>query len=119
MVDVTVIGCGNMGSALVTGLSRADRHDVTAYDVDSSALESVAPYCQQTTTDIDEAAESAVVMLTVKPDVVGTVLIIGSAWLVANAETLRREALTYDDCEQYRLMIFVIITAGYYLASTL
>jgi len=74
MVDVTVIGCGNMGSALVTGLSRADRHDVTAYDVDSSALESVAPYCQQTTTDIDEAAESAVVMLTVKPDVVGTVL---------------------------------------------
>ena len=74
MVQVTVIGCGHMGSALVRGLSRAGEHDVTAYDVDASALEEVAPYCQQTTTDIDEAAESAVVVLTVKPDVVGTVL---------------------------------------------
>lgn len=74
MVEVTVIGCGNMGSALIRGLSRVGGHDVTAYDVDASTLDSVGPYCQQTTTDIDEAAESEVVVLTVKPSVVGDVL---------------------------------------------
>lgn len=63
-----------MGSALIRGLSRTGRHDVTAYDLDSSALESVTPYCQQTTTNIDEAAKSDLIVLTVKPDVVDDVL---------------------------------------------
>jgi pyrroline-5-carboxylate reductase len=74
MVVVSVIGCGNLGSALIKGLSRSGTHDVTAYDIDSNALESVAPYCRRTTTDIDEAAESDVVVLAVKPDVVDDVL---------------------------------------------
>ena len=63
-----------MGSALIRGLSRTGTHDVTAYDLDSSALESVAPSCQQTTSDIDEAAESDLVILTVKPAAVDDVL---------------------------------------------
>lgn len=74
MVDITVIGCGNMGSALIRGISRVGKYNVTAYDLDSSALESVAPYCQETTTDIDDVKESDLVILTVKPNAVDEVL---------------------------------------------
>lgn len=74
MVEVTIIGCGNLGSALITGLWRNGEHNVTAYDIDEQACEAVEPYCQQTTTDLDEAARSGVLVLAVKPDVVGTVL---------------------------------------------
>ena len=74
MVDVTIIGCGNLGSALITGLAKAGNHDVTAYDIDESALERVASYCERTTSDIEEAATSEVVVVAVKPDIVETVL---------------------------------------------
>jgi pyrroline-5-carboxylate reductase len=74
MVDVSIVGCGNLGSALARGLSRAGNHSVTAYDIDPSALEAVAPYCQRTTTDVAEATSGDVVIVAVKPDVVGDVL---------------------------------------------
>lgn len=75
MVEVTIVGCGNLGSALVRGLARSDEHRVTGYDVDPVALEAVAPHCHRTTADLADATGGAeVVFLAVKPDVVGTVL---------------------------------------------
>lgn len=74
MVSTTVIGCGNMGSALVRGLSGAGNHAVTAYDVDPDALEPLESLAR-TTTDLAEAtADADVVVVAVKPDVVGAVL---------------------------------------------
>ncbi|MFC4247793.1 pyrroline-5-carboxylate reductase [Natribaculum luteum] len=74
MTDVSVIGCGNMGGALLKGLSRAGNHTLTACDLDPDALESVAEYCTTTTSDPDVAAEADVVVVAVKPDIVGAVL---------------------------------------------
>jgi len=74
MVQTSVIGCGNMGSALIKGLWRAGNHTVTACDLDPDALESVADYVDRTTSDVSEAAEADVVIVAVKPDIVGAVL---------------------------------------------
>ena len=74
MADVTIVGCGNLGSALITGLAAAGGHDVTAYDVDEAALARVASHVARTTTDVETAAASDVVLVAVKPDVVGAVL---------------------------------------------
>ncbi|WP_049890406.1 pyrroline-5-carboxylate reductase [Natronorubrum sulfidifaciens] len=70
MTDVSVIGCGNMGSALLKGLSKADGYTLTACDLDPDALESVAEYSSTTTSDPDVAAEADVVIVAVKPDIV-------------------------------------------------
>jgi len=69
MARASVIGCGNMGSALVRGLARSGDHNVIAYDVDEEALASVAEYCTETTTDLEVATQSDVVFLVVKPDI--------------------------------------------------
>jgi len=74
MTDVSVIGCGHMGSALVKGLSRTGTHRVTACDLDTDALEAVEPYCSQTTTDIAAAATADVVFVAVKPRAIEAVL---------------------------------------------
>lgn len=74
MAGISIIGCGNLGSALIEGLAKSGNHRVTAYDIDSDALETVEPYCEHTTTDIEEAATSDVVIVAVKPDTVGDVL---------------------------------------------
>ncbi len=74
MTDVSIIGCGHMGSALIRGLSTSDAHRVTAIDVDPDALAAVEEYSDWTTHDIAAAAESDVVIIAVKPDVVGTIL---------------------------------------------
>lgn len=75
MVEVTIVGCGNLGSALIKGLALSGQHRVTGYDVDASALEAVAPHCERTTDDLDDAVAGAdVVVLAVKPDTVGLVL---------------------------------------------
>ncbi|MDS0475482.1 pyrroline-5-carboxylate reductase [Natrinema sp. 1APR25-10V2] len=63
-----------MGSALIKGLHRAGNHTVTACDLDPDALESVADYCERTTSDVSEAADADVVVVAVKPDIVGAVL---------------------------------------------
>ena len=74
MIDVSVIGCGNMGSALITGLSQADGYTITAYDVAPEALEAIEQYADRTTTDIADVHDSEVVVLAVKPDIVPLVL---------------------------------------------
>lgn len=74
MTEVSIIGCGNMGSALIEGLSKSGNHEVTAYDVDENALEAVSPLCDRTTTDIEKATASDVVVVAVKPDIVAEVL---------------------------------------------
>lgn len=63
-----------MGSALIKGLWRAGNHTVTACDLDPDALESVADYVDRTTSDVSEAADADVVVVAVKPDIVGAVL---------------------------------------------
>jgi pyrroline-5-carboxylate reductase len=74
MVHVSVIGCGNMGSALVRGLSRTEKHTITACDIDQRTLASVEAYCDTTTTDLETAAESPVVFVVVKPDLTATIV---------------------------------------------
>lgn len=74
MAQMSVIGCGNMGGALIRGLSSAGDHTVIACDRDRDALESVAAYATQTTTDTAEVSDVDIVIITVKPDIVGPVL---------------------------------------------
>ena len=74
MVRTSVIGCGNMGSALVRGLSKSGNHTVIACDLDPDALAAVADDSDETTDDIGRAAEADVVFLAVKPDIVEAVL---------------------------------------------
>jgi pyrroline-5-carboxylate reductase len=74
MVHVSVIGVGNMGGAFVTGLAREGSHTVTAIDADPNALAAVESHAAETTTDIDAARETEVVVLAVKPDAVDAVL---------------------------------------------
>jgi len=74
MTDVSVIGCGHMGSALIRGLDRTGTHRVVACDLDTDALEAVEPYCAETTTDIASAADADVVFVAVKPTVIAAVL---------------------------------------------
>lgn len=74
MTDVSVIGCGNMGSALIKGLSQSGNHRITGYDIDTDALDAVKPYCQETTTDFADVTDSDVVVIAVKPDTTMKVL---------------------------------------------
>ncbi|WP_256391461.1 pyrroline-5-carboxylate reductase [Natronoarchaeum rubrum] len=74
MVHVSVIGCGNMGSALIRGLSRTGNHTITACDVDEGALDEVEAYCETTTTDLATAAEATVVFVVVKPDLTAAIV---------------------------------------------
>ena len=74
MVRTSVIGCGNMGSALVTGLWKSGNHSVVACDLDPDALAAVADYCEETTDDISRAGTADVVFVAVKPDIVEAVL---------------------------------------------
>ncbi len=74
MVHVSVIGVGNMGGAFVTGLSREGSHTVTAIDADPDALSAIEPHTEETTTDLDAARETDVVVLAVKPGAVDAVL---------------------------------------------
>lgn len=74
MTTVSVIGCGNMGSALIKGLSGSGGYDVIASDLDTDALDRVEAYCSKTTTDSAEAAGSDIVIVAVKPQYVGDVL---------------------------------------------
>jgi pyrroline-5-carboxylate reductase len=74
MTTVSVIGCGNMGSALIKGLSRSDKYDIIACDLDESALDGVRDFCSTATTDPAAAGTADVVVVAVKPKYVGDVL---------------------------------------------
>ncbi|WIV67162.1 pyrroline-5-carboxylate reductase [Natrialbaceae archaeon AArc-T1-2] len=74
MTDVSVIGCGNMGSALLEGLSASGEYTLTACDLDPDALEAVSAYSSRTTSNLEEAAEADVVVVAVKPGVIESVL---------------------------------------------
>lgn len=75
MTKVTVIGCGNLGSAVVKGLHGAGGYSVTAADPDPSAREAVEEYVDETAEDAAQAVEDAeVVVLAVKPRHVEAVL---------------------------------------------
>ena len=74
MVSTSVIGCGNMGSALVTGLAKAGGHTIIACDLDPDALAAVEEFADETTDDISRAATADVVFVAVKPDIVEAVL---------------------------------------------
>ncbi len=74
MVETSVIGCGNMGGALIKGLARTDEHTVTGYDIDPDVLEEIAEFCARTTDDLGVVAEADVVIIAVKPDIVPLVL---------------------------------------------
>ncbi len=74
MTDVSVIGCGNMGGALIKGLSQTGTYTLTACDLDPDAREAVAAYSTETTDDVAVAAEAEIVVIAVKPDIVPIVL---------------------------------------------
>lgn len=74
MTRVSVIGCGNMGGALLKGLARTGAHHLTAIDLDTDALEGVEAAATETTTDLGAAKASDVVFLAVKPKAVEAVL---------------------------------------------
>jgi len=63
MVDVSIIGTGHLGSAVVRGLARDGSHTVTACDVSEEALAAVADAADRTTTALEDAATAEVVVL--------------------------------------------------------
>jgi len=68
VTTVTVIGCGNQGSALVRGISRAsDDWHVIACDRNEHKLERLEGYADVMTTDIKDAEDADIVVLAVKP----------------------------------------------------
>lgn len=74
MVEVSVIGCGHLGSAVIRGLALAGDHTITACDLDETALAAVEPYVDRTTKDVDDTTDSEVVILAVRPQTVSPVL---------------------------------------------
>jgi pyrroline-5-carboxylate reductase len=73
MDEVSVIGCGNMGRSLITGLARDGGFHVTGYDIDPEALAAVEGMCHPTD-DLTVAATAPTVVLAVKPTIVPIVL---------------------------------------------
>lgn len=77
-MKVGFIGCGNLGSSLITGLLGAGSlkgEEIIASDADESKLDGLKKLGVEVTTDNKRvAASSDVVFIAVKPDVVGEVL---------------------------------------------
>ncbi|TKX49125.1 pyrroline-5-carboxylate reductase [Halorubrum sp. ASP121] len=74
MTRVSVIGCGNMGGALLRGLARVEGYHLTAIDLDPEALAAIEDAVDETTEDVDAAHGADIVVLAVKPDVAPAVL---------------------------------------------
>ncbi len=74
MTRVSVIGCGNMGGALLRGLARTDSYHLTAIDLDPNARAAIKDAADETTDDLSATADADVVVLAVKPDVAEPVL---------------------------------------------
>jgi pyrroline-5-carboxylate reductase len=74
MTTVSVIGCGNMGGALIKGLSRSGTYEIIACDLDESVLNEMEPYCAETTAETARAGTADIVVVAVKPKYVSEVL---------------------------------------------
>ena len=74
MVEVSVIGCGHLGSAVIRGLKKSGEHTITACDLDEDALAAAEPYVDRTTKSVEDAATAPVVILAVRPQTVSPVL---------------------------------------------
>jgi pyrroline-5-carboxylate reductase len=74
MVEVSVVGCGHLGSAVIRGLAKSGEHTITACDLDEDALTAVEPDVDRTTTNVSEASSAEVVVLAVRPQTVSPVL---------------------------------------------
>jgi pyrroline-5-carboxylate reductase len=74
MTRVSVIGCGNMGGALLRGLARTGSYHLTAIDIDPDVLAGIEDAADETTDDVTAAKDADIVVLAVKPDVAEHVL---------------------------------------------
>lgn len=74
MTTVCVIGCGNMGTALLKGLSETGKYTLIACDVDPDARDAVSRHCSETTSDLTAATDADIVIVAVKPSIIETVL---------------------------------------------
>jgi pyrroline-5-carboxylate reductase len=72
-MKVTVIGCGNLGSAVVNGLV-AEGYDVVACDKDEDALGELDDEVKKTTESSEAVADADLIVVAVKPEVVGPVV---------------------------------------------
>jgi pyrroline-5-carboxylate reductase len=72
-MKVTVIGCGNLGSAVVEGLV-TEGYDVTACDKDEDALAALSDGVEKTGESAEAVEGSDLIVIAVKPEVVGPVL---------------------------------------------
>lgn len=76
MIKVCVIGCGNLGSAIIKGLygSNTD-YNIIGCDKDIEKLEKIDKFCHDTTDDIKEATRDAdIVVVAVKPGSIDNIL---------------------------------------------
>lgn len=76
-MKIGIIGCGNLGSSLLRGLLKAGvvkPDEITAADIYEKELEPLQELGIETTTDNKEAAGADVILVAVKPDLVGKVL---------------------------------------------
>jgi len=68
VTKVSIIGCGNQGTAFVRGLSRAETDwHVIACDRNEDKAKRLGGYADVTTTETDDAEEADIVVLAVKP----------------------------------------------------
>lgn len=74
MTELAVIGCGNMGSALLQGLAEGDEHELTAIDSNPQALERVSAEVSKTAEHVSAAKGAPIVFLAVKPEAIESVL---------------------------------------------
>jgi pyrroline-5-carboxylate reductase len=74
MTELCVIGCGNMGSALLQGLAAVEEYELTAIDSDPQALKRVSADVSKTTEHASAAMEAQIVFLSVKPEAIDSVL---------------------------------------------
>jgi pyrroline-5-carboxylate reductase len=72
-MKVTVIGCGNLGSAVVEGLVN-EGHDIVACDKDEGALAALSDGVERTSETAEAVKGADLIVVAVKPEVVGPVL---------------------------------------------
>jgi len=108
MVKVSIVGCGHLGSALIEGLTRADGHEIVAYDHTPEPFSTLPPSVE-TTTDPADAAAAPVVILAVKPgdvvDAVSTLALDADQTLLSAAAGVPTETIAaHTDATVVRFM---------------